>query len=102
VDVLRLALGAGLGVLTVALDLRVFAAVGTAGPGFALVETARATALLAAPVLAGAAAGTDLVLPLVVGAALLALAAAVDAAGSLGSKTPAPDLEASRALAPVR
>lgn len=76
----RLALGAGLGLLAVALDLRLFAAVGTAGAGFALVETGRSAALLAAPLLATAAAAADLVLPLVVGAALLGATALLAAA----------------------
>jgi MFS family permease len=73
----RILFGAGLGLGQVALDLRMFAVVGTAGPGFAAVETARAGALLAAPVLAAATASASLALPLVAGAALLAVAAAV-------------------------
>jgi hypothetical protein len=80
----RLGLGAGLGLLAVALDLRVFATVGTAGTGFALVETGRSAALLGAPLLATAAASSDLVLPLAVGAALLAVTAL------LGAVRPAP------------
>ncbi|MDX6554188.1 MAG: hypothetical protein QOD86_383 [Miltoncostaeaceae bacterium] len=73
----RILFGAGLGLGQVALDLRMFAVVGTTGPGFAAVETARAGALLAAPVLAAATASASLALPLVAGAALLAVAAAV-------------------------
>ena len=71
----RLVLGAGLGLLAVAVDLRVFAVVGTAGPGFAMVETARSAALLAAPLLATAVATVDLALPLAAGAGLMAAAA---------------------------
>lgn len=71
----RLALGAGLGLLAVALDLRIFAAVGTGGSGFAVVETARSTALLLSPALATVTAGVDLALPLAAGAVLLAAAA---------------------------
>lgn len=70
----RVLLGVGLGLGMVALDLRVFAAVGTAGPGFAVVETARSGALLAAPLLATATATRGLELPLVAGAALFGLA----------------------------
>jgi hypothetical protein len=78
----RLALGAGLGLLAVALDLRLFAAVGTGGAGYALVETGRSVALLAAPLLATLAATTSLVLPLVVGAVLLGATALLAAASS--------------------
>jgi MFS family permease len=78
----RLGLGAGLGLLAVALDLRLFAAVGTGGTGFAFVETGRSVALLAAPLLATVAATTSLVLPLVVGAALLGATALLAAASS--------------------
>ncbi len=73
----RIVFGAGLGLGQVALDLKMFAVAGTAGPGFAAVETARAGALLAAPVLAAATASASLALPLVAGAILLAAAAAV-------------------------
>lgn len=92
----RLALGAGFGLLAVALDLRVFAAVGTGGAGFALVETARAAALLAAPILATASATADLALPLAAGAALLATTALVAALAPRPS--PVPVLEAPRVL----
>ncbi|WNV73590.1 hypothetical protein [Geodermatophilus sp. DSM 44513] len=73
----RVVLGAGLGLLVVAVDLRVFAAVGTAGPGFTAVETARSGALLAAPLLATATVAVALPGPLVAAAALLAAAALV-------------------------
>jgi hypothetical protein len=92
----RLALGAGLGLLAVALDLRVFSAVGTGGAGFALVETARSVALLAAPLVATAVATVHLALPLATGAALLAATALVAAA--LPRTSPVPDPEAPRAL----
>lgn len=71
----RLVFGAGLGLAAVALDLRIFAVTGTAGPAFAAVETARSAALLAAPPLATAAAVTGLAAPLAVGAVLFVLAA---------------------------
>jgi hypothetical protein len=73
----RIVFGAGLGLGQVALDLKMFAVAGTTGPGFAAVETARAGALLAAPVLAAATASASLALPLVAGAILFAAAAAV-------------------------
>lgn len=96
----RLALGAGLGLLAVALDLRVFAAVDTGGSGFALVETARSAALLAAPLLATAAATTDLALPLAAGGALFAATALVAACAPIAVRrtSPVPDPEAPRAL----
>lgn len=87
----RLLLGAGLGLGMVALDLRVFAAVGTGGPGFTVVETARSFALLAAPLLATAAATRSLALPLVAGAALFALAAAAALARVGELPSPVPD-----------
>lgn len=68
----RVTLGVGIGLLAVALDLRLFAAVGTAGGAYGMLETARAAALLAAPLLATASASVSLVAPLVVGAVLLA------------------------------
>lgn len=70
----RLLLGAATGVLLVALDLAVFAQVGTAGPAFSTVETGRSAALLAAPLLATALAGPWLGGPLLGGAALIVLA----------------------------
>jgi MFS family permease len=70
----RLLMGVALGLGMVALDLRVFAAVGTRGPGFTLVETARSGALLVAPLLATATAKVDLSLPLIAAAALLGCA----------------------------
>jgi hypothetical protein len=93
----RLALGVGFGLLAVALDLRVFAAVGTGGPGFALVETARSAALLGAPLLATATASLHLALPLAASAGLLAATAVV--ALVVPRQPPVPHLEASRALA---
>jgi hypothetical protein len=76
----RVVLGLGLGLLAVALDLRLFATVGTSGAAQGLVETARSAALLAAPLLATAAASVDLAAPLVVGAALLLAVALVSPA----------------------
>lgn len=90
VAVARLALGAGFGLLAVALDLRVFATVGTGGAGFALVETARSAALLASPVIATAAAAVDLALPLAVGAALLGTTAVIAAVAPRTSQVPVP------------
>lgn len=90
VAVARLAVGAGFGLLAVALDLRVFATVGTGGAGFALVETARSAALLASPVIATAAAAVDLALPLAVGAALLGTTAVIAAVAPRTSQVPVP------------
>lgn len=73
----RLLLGLATGVLLVAVDLAVFAHVGTAGPGFSVVETGRAAALLLAPVLATALAARSLAGPLLGGAVLVLLAGAV-------------------------
>ncbi|SDN74675.1 MFS transporter [Geodermatophilus sp. DSM 45219] len=73
----RVVLGLGLGLLAVAVDLRVFAAVGTDGPGFTAVETARSGALLAAPLLATATAAVALPAPLAAAAVLMAAAALV-------------------------
>lgn len=73
----RLLLGATTGVLVVALDLAVFAQVGTAGPAFGAVETGRSAALLAAPLLATVLAGPWLGAPLLGGAALILLAGAL-------------------------
>lgn len=70
----RLLLGAATGVLLVALDLAVFAHVGTAGPAFSAVETGRSAALLAAPLLATGLAAPWLGAPLLGGAALILLA----------------------------
>ena len=86
----RVVFGLGLGLLAVAVDLRVFAAVGTAGPGFAAVETARSGALLAAPVLATTAAAAALPGPLAVAAALLAAAAGLARLRSVATATAAP------------
>lgn len=71
----RILLGVGLGLAHVALDDAMFATAGTAGPGYATVETARAGALLAAPALAAVTAAEALALPLMFGAALFAAAA---------------------------
>lgn len=71
----RLIFGAGLGLGQVALDLRMFEATGTAGPMYTVVETARAGALFAAPVLATAAASHQLAWPLAAAAVLYAGAA---------------------------
>lgn len=73
----RVLFGVGLGLLLVALDLAVFSAVGTAGPGFSAVESGRSAALLAAPLVATAAASSWLGLPLVAGAVLLLLGGAL-------------------------
>lgn len=73
----RVVLGLGLGLLAVAVDLRVFAAVGTDGPGFTAVETARSGALLAAPLLATATAAVALPAPLAAAAVLMAAVALV-------------------------
>ncbi|PVG81987.1 hypothetical protein DDE18_14935 [Nocardioides gansuensis] len=72
----RLLLGAATGVLLVALDLAVFAQVGTAGPAFTAVETGRSAALLAAPLLATVLAGPSLGGPLL-GSALLVVVSGV-------------------------
>ena len=93
----RLALGAGFALLAVALDLRVFAAVGTGGAGFAMVETVRSAALLAAPLLASATATVDLALPLAAGAALLASTALLAAVAPRTLPNPSAP-EAPRAL----
>lgn len=73
----RTLLGVGLGVAHVAIDDAMFSAAGTAGPGYATVETARAAAILAAPALAAATAAHALELPLMLGAVLFAAAAAM-------------------------
>ncbi len=73
----RLLLGAGLGLAHVELDLAMFAAAGTDGPGYAAVETLRSGALMLAPILAAATATASLASPLAAGAVLFALAAAL-------------------------
>lgn len=73
----RMFLGLGLGLAHVALDDAMFAAAGTAGPGYATVETARGAAILAAPALAAVSATEALELPLLLGAVLFAAAAAL-------------------------
>lgn len=77
----RALFGAGLGAGQVALDLAVFAAVGTAGPGFIAVEWARTAALVLVPVLATGAASLSLAAPLAVGAAAFVVTAALATAG---------------------
>ncbi|WP_232807326.1 hypothetical protein, partial [Geodermatophilus chilensis] len=83
-------LGLGLGLLVVAVDLRVFAAVGTDGPGFTAVETARSGALLAAPLLATATAAVALPAPLAAAAVLMAAAALVSTLLRDAAPSPAP------------
>lgn len=71
----RVGLGAGIALAHVELDVAMYAAVGTDGPGYAAVETLRGVALMAAPVLAAAGAAEGLAVPLATGALLLALGA---------------------------
>jgi hypothetical protein len=85
----RAVFGAGLGLGQVALDLAVFAAVGTAGPGFMVVEWSRTVALALIPVLATAAASLSLAAPLAVGAAAFALVAVLAAVALHGRGLPA-------------
>lgn len=73
----RLLLGAGLGLAHVELDLAMFAAAGTDGPGYAAVETLRSAALMLAPILAAATASASLASPLAAGALLFVVAAAL-------------------------
>jgi len=73
----RLLLGVGLGLAHVELDLAMFAAAGTDGPGYAAVETLRAGALMLAPILAALTASASLASPLAAGALLFAVAAAL-------------------------
>lgn len=73
----RIVFGVGLGLGHVALDLRMFGATGTAAPAYAAVQTARVGGLFVSPVLATLAATADLVLPLVLGALLYVLGAAL-------------------------
>ncbi|PRY02173.1 hypothetical protein [Allonocardiopsis opalescens] len=68
----RILFGAGLGFGHIALDLRVFEAVGTRGPAFAAVGTGRTVGTLVSPVLATPLAGADLAAPLAAGAGLFA------------------------------
>jgi hypothetical protein len=63
--------GAALGLGQIALDLRMFGAIGTRGPAFTAVETVRAVALMISPLAATAAVGPSLAGPLVLGALLL-------------------------------
>jgi hypothetical protein len=85
----RAVFGAGLGLGQVALDLAVFAAVGTAGPGFMVVEWSRTVALALIPVLATAAASLSLATPLAVGAAAFALVAVLAAVALRERRLPA-------------
>jgi MFS family permease len=73
----RVVFGVGLGLSHVALDLRMFEATGTAGPGYVAVETARVGALFVTPLLATAAASYQLALPLALAAVLYVAAAAL-------------------------
>lgn len=73
----RLLLGVGLGLAHAELDLAMFAAAGTDGPGYAAVETLRSGALMLAPILAALTARASLASPLAAGALLFALAAAL-------------------------
>lgn len=73
----RLLLGVGLGLAHVELDLAMFAAAGTEGPGYAAVEALRAGALMLAPILAALTASASLASPLAAGALLFAVAAAL-------------------------
>lgn len=71
----RVLFGVGIVLAQVEVDRRIFAVAGVDGPGFAASETARGLGLVLAPLAAAAAATNDLLLPLAVGAAGLALAA---------------------------
>jgi hypothetical protein len=73
----RIVFGVGLGLGHVALDLRMFGATGSAAPACAAVQTARIGGLFVSPVLATLTATADLVLPLVLGAVLYVLGAAL-------------------------
>jgi hypothetical protein len=73
----RLLLGAGLGLAHVELDLAMFVAAGTDGPGYAALETLRSGALMLAPIIAAVTATASLASPLAAGAVLFALAAAL-------------------------
>ncbi|SNR64622.1 MFS transporter [Blastococcus mobilis] len=95
----RVVFGLGLGLLAVALDLRVFAAVGTDGPGFTAVETARSGALLAAPLLATTTAAVALPAPLAAAAVLMAAAALVSPL--LRDATPPPAVPSPTPAAPA-
>jgi MFS family permease len=64
--------GAALGLGQIALDLRMFGAVGTRGPAFTTIETVRTVALMVSPLAATAAVGPSLAGPLILGAVLLA------------------------------
>jgi hypothetical protein len=99
----RLLFGAGLGLGYLALDLWVFAATRADGSAFAAVETARGAALLLSPVLATAVATVALSLPLLLGAAVFTVLAAVLAADHRRPpRTPVPlNPEETRATQPV-
>lgn len=85
----RVLFGLGLGLGQVAVELMMFRATGTAGPAFTAVETVRAAGLIAAPLVAAAAAGAALALPLAIGALTLSCAA-VAALRTPGTRPPAP------------
>lgn len=91
----RLLLGVGLGLAHVELDLAMFAAAGTGGPGYAAVETLRSAALMLAPILAAVTASASLASPLAAGALLFALAAALTPV-----LTARPEMEEARATIP--
>lgn len=91
----RLLLGVGVGLAHVELDLAMFAAAGTDGPGYAAVETLRSGALMLAPVLAALTASASLASPLAAGALLFALAAALTPV-----LTSRPQMEEARATIP--
>lgn len=73
----RLVLGSGIALAHVELDVAMYAAVGTDGPGYAAVETVRGLALTLAPVLAAASVVAGLAGPLAVGGVLFALGSAL-------------------------
>ncbi|MFC5722229.1 MFS transporter [Streptomyces gamaensis] len=83
----RLLAGVGLGLLQVAVEMRMFHSTGTAGPAFTAVETVRSAGLLAAPLVSAAAVTHDLALPLTIAAAALGCVAA---ASLLRAAAPAP------------
>lgn len=106
----RLLFGAGTGVLLVVLDLAVFDRIGTGGAAFSAIETGRSAALFAAPIVATAVAGVWLGAPILAGAVLLLVAAALLALTRLTvpdrglrplPSTPSPSQETEHVLDPV-
>ncbi|WP_059005862.1 hypothetical protein [Streptomyces specialis] len=99
----RLLFGVGLGLGQVSVELWMFRATGTGGPGYTAVETARSVGLLAAPIAATAAVSHDLAFPLVVAAAIQAGAVALTlrrpARASAPDATPAPEFAAAGSAA---